>query len=113
MNQQSKNRTIGFELSTSAEDIYVVPSNYETEVTSIIISNAIGTNKTFSLSWYNDEAGVMSILAQDCEIGKNSIVQITDPLWLRKGDKITGLASDNSAVTVSIVVKEYFLPLQY
>jgi hypothetical protein len=112
MQQQPKNRTVGLELTTSTEDVYVVPSNYEAEILSIVISNAAEAKREFSLEWYNSTNTTTYTLAQDTEIEANAIIQITQPLWLRKGDKLTGAADVDTSITVSVVVKEYFIPLQ-
>jgi hypothetical protein len=113
MQQQPKNRTVGLELTTSTVDIYVVPNNYETETASVIISNATGSKRTFSLEWYDSINSTTYVLAEDVEIEANAVIQITQPLWLRKGDKLSGSADADTSVTVSVVVSEYFIPLQF
>jgi hypothetical protein len=113
MQQQPKNRTIGLELTTGSADIYVVPNNYEAEVLSIVISNATGSKREFSLEWYNATNTTAYVLAEDTDIEANALIQITQPLWLRKGDKLSGSADADSSVTVSVLVKEYFIPLQF
>ena len=37
---ETKNRTVGLELTTGNQDIYTVPSNFEAEIDSIYINNA-------------------------------------------------------------------------
>jgi hypothetical protein len=113
MQQQPKNRTLGLGLTTSTADVYVVPSNYETEVLSIVISNSTGSKRTFSLEWYDSVTATSYVLAEDTEIEANALIQITQPLWLRKGDKLVGSASVDTSVTVSVLVTEYFIPLQF
>jgi hypothetical protein len=113
MQQQPKNRTVGLELTTSTKDIYTVPANYETEMLSIIITNATAAYKKFSLEWYDSANSETYVLAEDTPIRDNGIVQITQPLWLRKGDKLSGSADVDSSITVSVLVKEYFIPLQF
>ena len=49
----TKNRTIGLELTTSNQDIYTVPANYEAEIDNIYINNATSSQVTFSLDWYD------------------------------------------------------------
>jgi len=42
----------------------------------------------------------------------NSILQITEyPLYLEKNDKIRGLASSNSSITVTVSAEERFVPV--
>jgi hypothetical protein len=113
MQQQPKSRTIGFVLGTADADIYAVPNNYEAEIVSIVITNTTTAYKTFSLGWYDAESTDTYKIAEDTEIRNNGIVQITQPLWLRKGDKLSGSAAADDSVTVSVIVTEYFIPLQY
>ena len=108
---EAKNRTVALELGTSNGDIYTVPSNYEAEVYSIFISNASSSNVTFSLDWYDSQNTTYYTLAETVELLGNSMLQInSEPFWLYKGDKLRGLASAGSAVTVSVRVKEFYTP---
>ena len=108
---ETKNRTVGFELTTSNSDIYTVPSNYEAEVDSIFISNASGSKVTFSLDWYDSQSTTYYTIAETVELLANSMMQINDdPFWLFKNDKLRGLASANSAITVIVKLKESYLP---
>ena len=108
---EAKNRTVALELTTGNSDIYTVPSNYEAEVYSIFISNASSSNVTFSLDWYDSQSTTFYTLAETVELLGNSMLQInSEPFWLYKGDKLRGLASAGSAVTVSVRVKESYIP---
>jgi len=108
---EAKNRTVALELGTSNGDIYTVPDNYEAEVYSIFISNASSSNVTFSLDWYDSKATTFYTLAETVELLGNSMLQInSEPFWLYKGDKLRGLASAGSAVTISVRVKESYIP---
>jgi hypothetical protein len=49
-------------------------------------------------------------MAETTTILPNALIQITDPLWLQKGDKIRGLCSSSNAVTITIKVEENYLP---
>jgi hypothetical protein len=113
MQQQPKNRTVGLALTTSTADVYVVPTNYETEILSIVISNAAGSKRKFFLEWYDSINATTYVLAENTEVEANSLIQITEPLWLRKGDKLSGSADVDSSITVTVLVKEYFIPLQF
>ena len=107
----AKNRTVARELTTGNGDIYTVPDNYEAEVYSIFISNASSSNVTFSLDWYDSKATTYYTLAETVELLGNSMLQInSEPFWLFKGDKLRGLASAGSAVTISVRVKELYVP---
>jgi hypothetical protein len=108
---ETKNRTVGLELTTSNADIYTVPANYEAEIDNIYINNASTSSVTFSLDWYDAQNTTFYTLAETIELLPNSLLQINDdPLWLFKGDKLRGLASANSAVTITVKVKETYLP---
>ena len=105
----TKNRTVGAELTTSNVDLYTVPSNYESTIKSIYINNASTSKVTFSLDWYNSQNTTYYTLAETVELPANSLLQITDSLYLYKADKFRGLASANSAVTVVFNVEETFI----
>lgn len=102
----TKNRTIGKELSTSNVDIYTVPARYTAMINSIVVSNASNSSVTFSLDWYDSSLGVYYTIAETTVLKPNSILQITDAFILQASDKFRGLASANSAVTVSVRVEE-------
>lgn len=110
--QPPKNRTISKELTASNADLYTVPPNYEANITSVVISNAVSAERKFSLDWYSAEEGVWYTLAESTPIVGNGVVQFENTLWLRKGDKLRGLANITSSVTITIKVQEYFIPLQ-
>jgi len=105
----TKNRTVGAELTTSNVDLYTVPANYESTIKSIYINNASTSKVTFSLDWYNSQNTTYYTLAETVELPANSLLQITDSLYLYKADKFRGLASANSAVTVVFNVEETFI----
>ena len=108
---ETKNGTVGLELTTSNQDIYTVPANYEAEVDNIYINNASSSNVTFSLDWYDAQSATYHTLAESVELLGNSLLQINNnPLWLFKGDKLRGLASANSAVTITVKLRESFIP---
>lgn len=115
MNSKSpKSRTVSFELGTSNSDIYAVPEKrYQTDVVSIVISNAVSADRKFSLDWYDEDTATWYTLAESTPIVGNGVVQFENTLWLRNGDKIRGLADAASSVTVTIKVQEYFIPLQF
>jgi len=106
----SKTRTISLLLTGSDATIYTCPLNHEAEITSVIISNAAGAARTFSLDWYDTSASATHSLADAVDLEANSLIQITDGLWLEAGDYIQGAASATSSVTVTLRVNEYFFP---
>ena len=104
-----KKRTLALELTTSNQDIYTVPSRFNTDVYSIYINNSSTSTVTFSLDWYDSANTTYHTLAETVELQPNSLLQITDyPVFLGKNDKIRGLASVNSAVNISIAVEEHY-----
>lgn len=109
----SKKRTISLLLTGSNQTIYTCPANYEVEVASIIISNAAGAARTFSLDWYDSSASATHTIAEAVDLEANSIIQITDGFWLEQGDYFQGLASAADSVTVTIRVNETYFPKQF
>jgi hypothetical protein len=108
----SKNRTISKVLTASNSDVYQVPLNYEAEVTSIFVANENSSAVEFSLDWYDSENSVHYTLSELVKMPPHSILQVTDGLWLKKSDKLRGLASATSSITITIQVREYFIPQQ-
>lgn len=107
--RERKKRTLALELTTANQDIYTVPSRFNADVNSIYINNASGSTVTFSLDWYEAATTTYHTLAETVELPPNSLLQITDyPLYLIRDDKIRGLASSNSAVSISISLEEYY-----
>lgn len=107
---QTKNRTVGIELTTANQDVYIVPANFEANIKSVYVNNASSNNVTFSLDWYDSQNATYYTMAETVELTGNSLLQITEGLWLYKNDKLRGLASANSAVTIIINVEETFVP---
>ena len=107
---QTKNRTVGVELTTSNQDLYTVPANFETNIKSIYVNNASSSSVAFSLDWYDSQSATYYTLAETVTLVPNSLLQITEAMWLYKADKFRGLASANSAVTVVFNVEETFVP---
>ncbi len=114
MDRPTKNRTISLELGTSNSDIYLVPEkNYQSDVVSILVSNAVSADRKFSLDWYSAERATWYTIAESTPIIGNGIVQLENTIWLRRGDKLRGLADAASSVTITIQVHEHFVPLQF
>lgn len=105
----TKNRTIGKELTTSNQDLYTVPAQWEANIKSIYVNNASGSAVTFSLDWYDSQNTTYYTMAETVSLPPNSLLQITDSMYLYKADKFRGLASANSAVTVIFNVEETFI----
>lgn len=107
-----KNRALAKELTTSNQDIYTVPGHFVSKVTSIIVSNKASTTETFTLDWgqYDkiSDTSTYYTIGSSVEMKKNSILQIDDVMYLRSGDSIRALASNNSAITVTVSVEESF-----
>ena len=104
----TKNRSIGSELGTSSSDLYTVPAQYESNIKSIFLTNGTSSTKTVSLSWYQADSAVSWPVTSDLEMVANGIIQITDPLYLNKGDKFTASASA-VGVNIHFNVEETFI----
>lgn len=108
----SKSRTISLLLTGSNQTIYTCPANHGAEIASIVISNAAGATRTFSLDWHDSSATATHTLAEAVDLEANSLIQITDGFWLEQNDYLQGLASATDSVTITIKVNEYFFPKQ-
>lgn len=109
----TKNRTVGLQLATTNSTIYTVPNNWDTTISSIFVANDSSSPVTFSLDWYDSASTTYYTIAEKVSMLPNSIIQITDVLYLGQGDSIRGLASAVSSVTVSIRMEEGFAPTQF
>lgn len=105
----NKKRTVALALTTSTQDVYVVPAAFKADVSSIFVSNGSDSTVSVTLQWYS-AINTTSYDIMDAVVMKpRSILQITAPLFLDKNDKITGFATvGSSAITVSIKTEEYF-----
>ena len=103
-----RNRTVGKELTTSNSTIYTVPDRFTAEVMSVIISNGTSSAVTFSLDWYDAINATYYTIAEAAPIAANGFLQITDGFMLQAGDSFRGLASANSAVTVTVRTEEEY-----
>jgi hypothetical protein len=102
----NKKRTIAKELTTSMSDVYVVPPSFKADVSSIVVANNTTAPIRATIKW-ND--GVVSyVLFGDVSVGPNTTIQMTQPLFLDKNQKIEAIASVGSAITVSVRVEEIF-----
>jgi hypothetical protein len=101
-------KTLGKVLTTSSQDIYSIPNSFTSIIDSIIISNITTSNVTFILQWYSSTDAVAYNVFYNSVLPANTTIQITDPLILRSGDKLKGLASANSSVNITIRVQEEY-----
>jgi hypothetical protein len=101
-------KTLGKVLTTSSQDIYSIPNSFISNIDSIIISNITSSNVTFILQWYSSTDAVEYNVFYNSVLPANTTIQITDPLILRSGDKLKGLASANSSVNITIRVQEEY-----
>jgi len=109
MQPNRKKRTVALELGTTDSDIYTCPDRYDGDVNSIIVSNATADVVTVSLYWYDSVGTTNYTIMEQVELKPYSLVQLTEyPLFLHKQDKIGGLASATSSVTVTVAVEEHF-----
>ena len=104
----NKNRSVAKVLTTSTTDIYTVTAAFKAEVDSIVITNISGSDVRLDLDWYEATTTTSYALANDTIIKANSVVQLTNALYLDKNDKITGSAVVDSVITVTVRTREYF-----
>jgi hypothetical protein len=104
-----KRRTVSQGLGTTNSDIYTCPDRYDGDVNSIIVSNASANVVTVSLDWYDSVNTTYYTIMEQVELKPYSLVQMTEfPLYLHKNDKIRGLASLATSITVTVAVEEHF-----
>jgi hypothetical protein len=103
-----RSKTLGKVLTTSSQDIYTVPNSFTSIIDSIIISNITSGTVTFTLQWYSLTDTVTYSMFYNSILPPNTTIQITDPLILQAGDKLTGLASANSSVNITLRVEEEY-----
>lgn len=103
----AKNRTVGTELTTSYQTVYAAPSQWEANVASITLSNSTTSSATVSMRWYQSDVAAYHTLMSDIIIQPNSIVQITDCLWLKRTEALEASASVGSAITTTVSVREH------
>lgn len=105
----NKKRTVGLTLTTSPQDVYVVPASFKADVSSILISNGSDVTVNVTLQWYSALNTTSYDIMDAVRMKPRSILQITAPFFLDKNDKITGFANvGSSAITVSVRTEETF-----
>jgi hypothetical protein len=105
----NKKRTVALALTTSSQDVYVVPAAFRADVSSIFVSNGSDLSVKVTLQWYSAINTTSYDIMDAVVLKPRSILQITNPLFLDKNDKITGFATvGSSAITVSVRAEENF-----
>lgn len=105
----NKKRTVAITLTTSPQDVYIVPAAFKADVSSIFVSNGSDSTINVTLQWYSAINSTSYDIMDAVRMKPRSILQITAPFFLDKNDKITGFANvGSSAITVSIRTEENF-----
>jgi hypothetical protein len=105
----NKKRTVAQTLTTSSQNIYVVPAAFKADVSSIFVSNGSDSTVNVTIQWYRASDMVSFDIMDAVQMKSRSILQITSPLYLESNDKIVGFASvGSSAITVSVRTEENF-----
>jgi hypothetical protein len=108
-NTYRKKRSVSLELGTTNSDVYTCPDRYDGDVNSIIVSNMSANVVTVSLDWYDSVSTNYYTIMEQVQLKPYSLVQLSEyPLYLHKNDKIRGLASASSSITVTVAVEEHF-----
>ena len=103
-----KNRSLAKLLTTSNQDVYVVPGHFVSKVYSILVSNKTASGATVTLEWYDSKLTTWYAILGATSVAANALTQLDDVMYLQSGDKIRALASTGSAITVTISVEETF-----
>jgi hypothetical protein len=105
----NKKRTVAQTLTTSSQNIYVVPAAFKADVSSIFVSNGSDSTVNVTIQWYRASDMVSFDIMDAVRMEPRSILQITAPLFLESNDKIVGFANvGSSAITVSVRTEENF-----
>lgn len=104
----NKNRSVVVATTTTLANAYVVPSLFNSNIKSILISNKIASATDLSLSIYNKATDTTTAFIVDLEIAANTVVQISDMMYLEPGDALKIEASANDSLIVCIVVSEEY-----
>ena len=105
----NKKRTVAQTLTTSSQDVYVVPPTFRADINSIFVSNGSDSTINVTLQWYRASDAVSFYIMDAVRMKPRSILQITAPLYLDKNEKIVGYANvGGNAITVSIRTEEFF-----
>lgn len=104
-----KRRTVGKELTTSEEDVYVCPQSFRSNIESILVSNSSSSSVVVTLDWYNATEDTTYNVVPAVVMLPNSVLQITEAFYFYQNDKLTGLADSNNAVSVNIRAEETFI----
>lgn len=107
-----RGRSVGEALTTSAVDVYVVPSNFVADVETIHICNKTNSNKEVTLQWYESSTTHTHSLLNTTTIAAYSYIQLDKPLILNAGDKIIAFASVGASVDVTVRLQESYTPIK-
>lgn len=104
----SKFRSVSSELTTSLADVYLAPTQFNSTVSSILVTNKTSSAATVTMNWEKASDSSTNPILVATSIPANGILQITDLLYLDKGDSIEASASANSALQVTVRAEESF-----
>jgi len=114
LNSGSKFVTHATALTTTSDtDCYVVPANFSSHVEHLLIGNNDGSNKNYTLKYYQfADATTHTIFTNHQISGKSSesVFTIDKPLFLHAGDKIIVVAETADTLTVIVAAEEFFDP---
>ena len=103
----SKNRSVCSILTTSNQDIYVTPPQWQADVKCIMLTNVSSSDTDITLDWYDSINTTYHTILDTVTVKAHSLVQITDAIWLARNDKIRALASSDDSISVTVVVAEH------
>lgn len=107
---ERKKRTLSTLLSTTYQTIYSTPSNFDCDISSILIVNQTAAIRSVTIELYSATTGTFTKVAGELPLGVNGIVVLDNVLSLKVGDYLRALASANTAVTVHVVADEKYFP---
>jgi hypothetical protein len=89
--------------ATTLEDLYTVPVSTAAVISTIVVSNANASARTFRLAVIKsgETVGAKSYVAYDVTVGANDSTALTLGITLAAGDKIQGYSSAATSLAMT------------
>tara|TARA_Y100001972_G_scaffold127205_1_gene183341 strand:- start:1772 stop:2131 length:360 start_codon:yes stop_codon:yes gene_type:complete len=99
--------------STNDTDCYVVPKNFAAHIENVFIANNDGSNRTFTVKYFNKKANTTTTLFDAHASNTKTIthlVTMDKPLYIHSEDKIIVAASAADTLLVGVAAEEFYDP---
>ena len=90
--------------TTALEDVYTVPANRETIISTIVIANRAATDTTFTLALRDQGVTLANkhLLASDVSVEANDSTTLTLGITLEAADVLSVAAGDGDRLSVNV-----------